>query len=61
MGARPLPRVLLMEEEFKRLAEKLCKKKACQIQSCLQGECVGGARLICLGHELEDQENIPGC
>ena len=27
-----------MEKEFKRLAEKLCKDKACQIQYCLQGE-----------------------
>ena len=27
-----------MEKELKRLAEKLCKDKACKIQYCLQGE-----------------------
>ncbi len=27
----------LMEKEYKRLAEKLCKDKACKIQYCLQG------------------------
>lgn len=32
-----------MEEVFKKLAEKLCKEKACQIQSCLQGKAVGKA------------------
>ncbi len=26
-----------MEKDFKKLAEKLCKEKACHIQSCLQG------------------------
>lgn len=32
---------LQMEKEFQRLAEKLCKEKACRIQNCLQGKCVG--------------------
>ena len=27
-----------MEREFRRLAEKLCKEKACKIQYCLQSE-----------------------
>lgn len=27
-----------MEKEYKRLAEKQCKEKACRIQYCLQGE-----------------------
>ena len=27
-----------METERRRLADKLCKEKACKIQSCLQGE-----------------------
>ena len=29
-----------MEREFRRLAEKLCKEKACKIQYCLQSEYV---------------------
>ena len=33
---------ILMEEEFRQLAEKLCKEKACRIQRCLQGEGRGG-------------------
>ena len=42
---RSCPRV--MEKEFKRLAEKLCQERACQIQACLQGEgVIFEARLV---------------
>ncbi len=35
-----------MEQEYKKLAEKLCKDKACKIQYCLQGVFIHLCNLI---------------
>ena len=35
-----------MEQEYKKLAEKLCKDKACRIQYCLQGVFIHLCNLI---------------